>query len=140
VFAKTGWQDARTELHVTGSYADNVLTGNGLQEQRLLAADYNSVYTTPDTMHNLSTFVNVTGRRSLTPQIGLSANAYFRNIRTSTLNGDVNEDSLDQSLYQLSAADIRAHDRRLLGVSSLRTRQPRTPFPFWRCVAQAGAR
>jgi len=137
VFAKTGWQDARTELNVTGSYADNVLTGNGLQEQRLLAADYNSVYTTPDTMHNLSTFVNVTGRRSLTPQIGLSANAYFRNIRTSTLNGDVNEDSLDQSLYQLSGADIRALTT--AGYSGFPTSDStaaNTPFPFWRCVAQ----
>ena len=38
IFTKIGWQDATTELHVTGAYADNALTGNGLQEQRLLAA------------------------------------------------------------------------------------------------------
>ena len=44
IFTKVGWQDSKTELHVTGAYADNALTGNGLQELRLLAADYASVH------------------------------------------------------------------------------------------------
>ena len=108
IFAKLGWRNGRTDAHVTGAYADNTLTGNALQEQRLIATDYSSVYTTPD--------ITTTGRRSSTPrlrhsltsQVALSVNGYFRNIRTSTLNGDVNEDSLDQSVYQPSAADIRA--------------------------------
>jgi outer membrane receptor protein involved in Fe transport len=137
LFAKTGWQDARTELHVTGSFADNVLTGNGLQEQRLLAADYASVYTTPDTTHNRSTFVNFTLRRSFTPQIGLSMNAYSRHIVTDSLNGDVNEDSLDQPVYQLSAADVRALTAGgYTGFSTSGSTAANTPFPFWRCIAQ----
>ncbi len=53
-------------MHVTGAYADNALTGNGLQEQRLLATDYSSVYTTPDITNNKATFVNVTVRQRLT--------------------------------------------------------------------------
>jgi outer membrane receptor protein involved in Fe transport len=122
IFTKVGWKDARTELHVTGAYADNTLTGNGLQEQRLLAADYASVYTTPDTTGNRSTFLNVTARRSLTAQVALSVNGYFRGIRTNTFNGDVNENSLDQSVY--AAGENAAN----------------TPFPSARCLAQVAAR
>lgn len=136
IFAKIGWQDSRTELHLAGAYMDNALTGNGLQEARLLASDYASVYTTPDTTANRSTLVNVTGRRSFTPQIGLSMNAYFRTIVTSTSNGDVNENALDQPLYQLSAADVRALTA--AGYTGFPTSGSagNTPFPFWRCIAQ----
>ena len=122
IFTKIGWQDAKTELHVTGAYADNVLTGNGLQEQRLLAADYASVYTTPDTTNNRATFVNVTARHSVTNQMSLSIGGYFRDIRTSTLNGDVNENSLDQSVY--AAGENAAN----------------TPFPFERCLTEVAQR
>jgi outer membrane receptor protein involved in Fe transport len=122
IFTKVGWQDQKTEWRVTGAYAGNALTGNGLQEQRLLAADYTSVYTTPDTTNNRSTFVNATARRSLTNQAALSANAYFRDIRTSTLNGDVNEGSLDQQVY--AGGETAAN----------------TPFPFARCLAQVAER
>jgi len=122
VFTKIGWRDAKTEIHVTGAYADNVLNGNGLQEARLLASDYTSVYTTPDTTTNHATFVNLTARRSLTPQSGLSLNAYFRDISTATANGDVNEESLDQNVYAA-------------GENALNT-----PFPVTRCLQQVAAR
>ena len=39
VFGKLGWSDARTDIAATVAHADNALTGNGLQEQRLLARD-----------------------------------------------------------------------------------------------------
>src|SRR5205807_1958334 len=29
IFTKTGWQDGRTDQHVTAAYADNTLSGNG---------------------------------------------------------------------------------------------------------------
>jgi outer membrane receptor protein involved in Fe transport len=137
LFAKLGWQDARTVVHVTGAYADNELLGNALQEQRLLAADYASVYTTPDITDNWATFVNAAVRHSITNQLSLSVNGYFRNIRTNTLNGDINEDSLDQSVYQLSAADIRALTAAgYTGFPTSGATAANTPFPFWRCIAQ----
>ena len=137
IFTKLGWQDATNEFHVTGAYADNALTGNGLQEQRLLASDYSSVYTTPDTTNNWATFVNVSARHSLTKDVALSVNGYYRNIRTSTLNGDINEGSLDQSVYQPSAADIRALTAAgYTGFPTAGATAANTPFPFWRCIAQ----
>ena len=137
IFGKTTWQGTLTELSATASFADNALRGNGLQEQRLLASDYASVYTTPDITNNRSTFLNVTARRSLTNQVTLSANGYFRNMRTSTLNGDINEDSFDQSVYQPTPADRAALTAAgysgfpVAGASS-----DNTPFPSWRCIAQ----
>ncbi len=136
-FTKLGWQNARTSVHVTGAYADNELFGNALQEQRLLAAQYASVYTTPDITDNWATFANATVRHSLSNQLALTVNGYFRSIRTNTLNGDINEDSLDQSLYQLSAADIRALTAAgYTGFPTSGATAANTPFPFWRCVAQ----
>jgi outer membrane receptor protein involved in Fe transport len=138
VFGKAGWRNAATDVHVTGAYADNALTGNGLQEQRLIAADYSSVYTTPDTTNNRATFVNATVRRRLTSQSAISLNAYFRNIRTDTLNGDINERSLDQAVYQPSAADIRALTAGgYTGFPTSGATAATMLFPFWRCLAQA---
>ncbi len=54
IFAKIGWRDASSSVSLTGAYADNKLTGNGLQEQRFLARDYASVYTKPDDTDNQS--------------------------------------------------------------------------------------
>ena len=49
-----------TTSALTLAYANNSLTGNGLQEQRFLARDYASVYTKPDITDNRSTFLNLT--------------------------------------------------------------------------------
>ncbi len=39
-FGKLGWQDAKTSIGLTTAYANNSLTGNGVQEQRFLDRDY----------------------------------------------------------------------------------------------------
>src|SRR3989442_1609065 len=62
LFGKLGWQRAKTDLAFTGAYANNSLTGNGLQEQRFLDRDYGSVYTRPDVTDNRAAFFNATGR------------------------------------------------------------------------------
>lgn len=64
LFGKLGWHTVKTDLALSGSYADNSLTGNGLQEQRLLASDYASVYTIPDTTDNRAGFFNLTIKHS----------------------------------------------------------------------------
>ena len=44
LFGKLGWADAKTDFSLTVAVADNRLTGNGLQEQRMLSRDYRSIY------------------------------------------------------------------------------------------------
>jgi outer membrane receptor protein involved in Fe transport len=137
-FGKLGWQRGTTTIGMAIGYANNALTGNGLQEQRFLARDYSSVYTIPDQTANKSPFINLNGRHSFGPNVSVSGLAYYRYIRTATLNGDINEDSLDQSVYQPSAADIRALTAAgYTGFPASGANANNTPFPFWRCIAQA---
>jgi outer membrane receptor protein involved in Fe transport len=140
VFGKLGWKDGATDMALTLSHANNALTGNGMQEERMLANDYRSVYTKPDQTYNRSTLLNLAGKHDIDDNTLFAGNAYYRTIRTSTLNGDVNEGSLDQSVYQLSAADRKAlqsagYKGYPTAVSGLN--KTNTPFPMWRCIAQA---
>lgn len=120
VFGKLGWLRPRTDASVSLAYASNTLNGNGLQETGFLDRDYSSVYTKPDETDNRSVFINLAGRHSPHHGITLSGSAYFRHIGTDTLNGDLNEESLDQAVY-------------LPGENALNT-----PFPFRRCLGDIG--
>lgn len=135
-FGKLGWQRDRTSLGATVAYANNSLIGNGLQEQRFLDRDYRSVYTKPDITNNRAPFFNFNARHGFNSRLAISGNAYVRSVRTNTLNGDINEESLDQQVYQLSDDDrdaLRAAG--FTGVPADIT-AANTPFPFWRCIAQ----
>ena len=135
VFGKLGWQRAKHGVSLTAAHANNSLTGNGIQEQQFLEHDYASLYTKPDTTDNRSTFVNLATRHTVTEQVFFSGNAYYRNIATSTLNGDINEDALDQAVYQPSAAERAALAAAgYTGVPASGADATNTPFPFWRCI------
>lgn len=137
-FAKLGWRQAKTDLGLTLAYAYNKLRGNGLQEQSFLARDWASVYTLPDITRDRSPLINFTARHTVNARLSISGNAYFRNIRTDTINGNLNPQSLDQSVYQPNAADQAA--LRAAGYTGFPTSgatASNTPFPKWRCIAQA---
>jgi outer membrane receptor protein involved in Fe transport len=137
-FGKVGWDRDRGGLTVSLGHANNSLTGNGLQDFRLLEGDYASIYTKPDTTDNRSTLLNVAVRRQLRSGLSLTANAYYRDIRSDTLNGDINEESLDQAMYQPGAAE-----RAALAAAGYGTIPPagldasNTPFPSLRCIGNA---
>ncbi len=137
-FAKIGWQRGKTLLSLTGAYADNELEGNGLQEQRFLSRDYASIYTKPDITNNRSPFLNLSARHNASSSLMFSGKAYFRYIRTDTFNADLNDDSLDQSVYQPNTAEIQALTAAgYTGFPTSGANASNTPFPFWRCIAQA---
>jgi outer membrane receptor protein involved in Fe transport len=136
-FGKLGYAHGKTYLALSFGYADNWLTGNGLQDTRALARDYASVYSIPDITWNRSPSLNLSLRHNATSRLTFSGNGYFRYIRADTTNGDINQQSFDQSLYDLSAADISALDA--AGYRGFPTTGNfiTEPFPFWRCIAQA---
>lgn len=137
-FGKIGRQRERTSLGLTLAYVNNSLIGNGLQEQQLLEQDYTSVYTKPDLTANRAPFLNLNVRHSFANNVSFSGNAYFRHIRTRTLNGDINDDSLDQSLYQPGAEEREAlAEAGYTGFPASGANAQNTPFPFWRCIANA---
>jgi outer membrane receptor protein involved in Fe transport len=137
VFGTLGWKNTKTDLTLTTAYANNSLTGNALQEQRLLDRDYASIYTKPDITDNRSTFLNLTVRQSPRPTLTVSGNLYYRQLQAAGLSGDINQDSLDQSIYQLSAADRAALTAAGYSGFPLSATAADTPFPFWRCLAQS---
>jgi len=135
-FGKLGYRHGKTTIALSFGYADNWLTGNGLQDFRFLEQDYRSVYSVPDITWNRSPSLNLSLRHNLNSKLTLSGNVYFRYIRADTTNGDMNSESFDESLYNLSAADIAALNA--AGYKGFPTTGNATtePFPFWRCIAQ----
>lgn len=136
VFTKVGWRNEATDVALSGSYADTDLTGNGLQDVQLLRNDYESVYTKPDNTQNESYLFNLTMTHKLSENLSLSANAYHRAIQTRTFNGDLNDDSLGEALYQPNADEREAlEEAGYTGFPSSGETQANTPFPSWRCIA-----
>ena len=138
LFGKFGWRHDKNDVSVTAAYADTDLTGNGLQEQRFLARDYASAYTKPDNIKNRSGLLSLALRHEFTDRFSLSGNAYYREIRSATLNGDINEQALGEDVYQPSAAERNALAAAgYTGYPLAGETAANTPFPSWRCIANA---
>ena len=138
LFGKFGWRHGSNDVSVTAAYADTDLTGNGLQEQRFLARDYASVYTKPDTTQNRSGLLSLGLHHELGDRLSVSGNAYYRQIRSATLNGDINDDSLGENVYQPSAAERGALAAAgYMGYPLAGETAANAPFPSWRCIADA---
>jgi len=66
----------------------------------------------------------------------VSGNAFYRTIRTRTLNGDLNDDALGENPYQPTAAERAALAAAgYTGFPASGETQANTPFPSWRCIA-----
>ncbi len=136
--AKFGWRGDRGDVSLTASGAKAELAGNGLQEVGFLQRDYDSVFTKPDITTNRAGLLNLQASRALDDDLGLSGNAWYRTIRTTTFNGDVNEDALGENLYQPSLAERNALAAAgYSGFPASGEAQDDTPFPRWRCIANA---
>lgn len=136
LFGKIGRAAGATDVTVSASLADSDLSGNGLQDMRLLARDQASVYTHPDTTRNRAWYGNATLTHDLTDRLRLSANAFYRDIRTRTVNGDINEASLGENPYQPNTAERAALAAAgYTGVPVSGETQANTAFPRWRCIA-----
>ncbi|WP_440224373.1 TonB-dependent receptor [Dokdonella sp. MW10] len=136
LFGKIGWRNDSTDISLTGAWADTDLTGNGLQEQRFLERDYASVYTKPDNTTNRSDFLNLAATHRFNDTLSFSGNAWWRRIETTTYNGDINEEALEENVYQPSAAEREALAAAgYTGFPVSGETAANTPFPYWRCIA-----
>lgn len=136
-FAKIGWRGLKTDLFLSAAYAYNTLTGNGLQDYRLLARDYRSAYTVPDTTGNRSPAVHLAARQNVSARLALSGGVYYRNVRSEGISGNLNANSLDQSVYQPNGEERAALSAAgYSGFPVSGANASNTPFPKWRCIAQ----
>ena len=135
-FVKVGWVDAKTSVFLSGAYANSWMTGNGTSDFRFLNINYSDVNTIPDVTwdHSPSLTLNVT--HAQTENLTFSANAYYRYVRTDSSNGDLNDDSFSQDLYDLGPDDIAA--LAAAGYTNFPITGDATtePFPYWLCLAQ----
>jgi outer membrane receptor protein involved in Fe transport len=98
-FAKIGWQGEKTDANLSLTLADNELIGNGLvQKEFLKAQSYDVINTKPDITDTNMAFINFNLNHYLSDLTVFSANTYYRNARTKTLNGDVNDD-VDDAVF-----------------------------------------
>ena len=93
-FGKVGWQSGKTDLHLSYTYADTDLFGNGAIPVSMYEYLREQSYT-PDITHNLLHFVNLTGSRALADRLLLTGNAYYRHLLTGSNNGSNNDNYLD---------------------------------------------
>jgi len=96
LFGKLGWHDEKTELKLSYTYGNSDLNGNGLVPESFARKDYGSVYTYPDNTKNESHFVNLDWSHFFTDNVQLSGNSYYRKIKTSTYNGDLNDEAFPE--------------------------------------------
>ncbi len=137
-FARLGWRTAKTDLALTMSYAYNTLLGNGVQDYRLLAANYTSAYSVADSTANRSPSFNFIARHSFSDTLTFTGNVWYRNIRTETINPNFNGDVVGNDIYQptpdeqavLAAAGYTGFPISGAGIGN-------TPFPKWPCIAEA---
>ena len=141
-FAKLGYIRKATTLSLSGGYAINDLTGNGTQDFRAIARTsglnhgYDSVYSLPDQTRQHSPFLTLNVTQEVASNVTVNGNVYLRAIRTNTTNGDINNNSFDQSLYTLSNADKAALTAAGIPFPTIAITPANTPFPYLRCIAQ----
>jgi outer membrane receptor protein involved in Fe transport len=137
-FARLGWRTSKTDLALTMSYAYNTLIGNGLQDYRLLAYNYSSVYSIPDSTSNRSPQFNFIARHTFNDALTFTGNAWYRNIRTEGIDANFNTDVLGNDIYQPSSdeqAVLAAAG--YTGVPISGANITNTPFPKFACIAEA---
>lgn len=104
VFSKIGWQGESTDANLSLTLADNDLIGNGLVQKEFLSQlGYDSINTKPDQTENKMAFLNFNLNHYFNDDTVFSGNAYYRNARTKTLNGDVNDD-VDDAVFLANCA------------------------------------
>ena len=137
-FGRFGWRTDSTDLAFTGTYAYNTLSGNGLQDYRLLQQNWASVYTIPDVIADRAPLFNFMARHTFTSALTFIGNAWFRNIRTEGINPNFNTDSLGNNIYQPTASEQATLTAAgYTGFPTSGATAANTPFPKWRCIANA---
>ena len=89
-FGKVGWENEKTDLDLSFTFADNNMNGVGSTPQEMLQQNWSAIYTAPDVSQNTLYFVTLKGSQKLTDSLLLSGNTYDRNSNLYTLNSNTN--------------------------------------------------
>ena len=87
-FGKVGWENDRTDIDLSFTFADNNMHGVGGTPQNLLEQNWSAIYTAPDVTKNTLYFFNLKGSHKITDELQLTGNTYNRNNNSSSLNSN----------------------------------------------------
>lgn len=87
-FGTLSWRGDKGSLDLTLGANDNKMLGNGAIPVQLYEQNRHAIFTHPDQTVTRMFFSELEGKYALTDDIELSANAYFRQNRIKTFNGD----------------------------------------------------
>ncbi len=83
------WRNDDSAMNLTLALDDNELIGNGAVPKGLMDLEgREAVYTQPDKTENRLNYIAIDGDHWLTGTLQLAGNLYYRNNKTTTLNGD----------------------------------------------------
>ncbi len=117
-FGKVGWQNETTKIDLSYTNANNNMIGNGLvQREFMQTLGRNAIHTRPDQTKNTLSFLNLSGSHWLNNDVMFSGNAYYRDSKRKTLNGDVNDD-YDDGLSLIANNTACSTDKYPLGVEA----------------------
>ena len=89
LFTSLAYKSDKMHLDMNLFMADNELLGNGASPIELLDIEgREAVYTHPDQTNNELTHVNITGDFVITDTLSLTANMFYRDTQTQSINGD----------------------------------------------------
>ncbi|MCF8159003.1 MAG: TonB-dependent receptor plug domain-containing protein, partial [Burkholderiaceae bacterium] len=92
-FGKVGWQNETTKIDLSYTNANNNMIGNGLiQREFMQTLGRNAIHTKPDQTRNTLSFLNLSASHWFNDDVMFTGNAYYRDSKRKTLNGDVNDD------------------------------------------------
>ena len=90
LFAKTGFQDERTDIDVSLTLAGNALNGTQALPVSMLA-NPRQAYTWPDRTENDLAFINAKASRFLNRDVLIAGNAYYRKLDTEGFFSNIND-------------------------------------------------
>jgi len=91
LFAKVGRRTGNYEWDLGLTAADTDLTGNGLVPQSFYDRRREAIFTLPDRTQNELGMLSFNGSYYLSGAARLSTTLYYRDVKTRTLNGDIND-------------------------------------------------
>jgi outer membrane receptor protein involved in Fe transport len=91
LYGSVSWRAERSGANLSYQYADTNLTGNGASPVGLIAQDRESIFTAPDITDNRLHAVTFDATHNLSDVLSVGANGFYRNLRTSSFNGDGSE-------------------------------------------------
>ncbi len=87
--ASFSFQDDNNYFELLLAANDNEMTGNGAAPEELIAIEgRETVYTHPDKTNNDYKIISISGDSTINEQLSLQANAYYRQNKINSINGD----------------------------------------------------